>query len=105
MILSRCAPEAKVQSEIAGPTVRDIALAADVSTATVSNVLRGGKYVGPELEKRVRDAIVSLDYKPNALAASLREGRSRTIGLAVPDITTGLFTEIVRRIEKRRRLH
>jgi len=31
----------------------------------------------------------------------LREGRSRTIGLAVPDITTGLFTEIVRRIEKR----
>ena len=84
-----------------GPTVRDIALAAGVSTATVSNVLRGARYVGPELEKRVRDAIASLDYRPNALAASLREGRSRTIGVAVPDITTGLFTEIVRRIEKR----
>ena len=84
-----------------GPTLRDIALAAGVSTATVSNVLRGARYVGPELEKRVRDAIASLDYRPNALAASLREGRSHTIGLAVPDITTGLFTAIVRRIEKR----
>ena len=84
-----------------GPTVRDIARAAGVSTATVSNVLRGTRFVGPELEKRVQDAIASLDYRPNALAASLREGRSRTIGLAVPDITTGLFTAIVRRIEKR----
>jgi LacI family transcriptional regulator len=38
---------------------------------------------------------------PNPVAASLHDRRSRTIGVAVPDITTGLFTSIVRRIEKR----
>jgi LacI family transcriptional regulator len=84
-----------------GPTIRDVATAAGVSTATVSNVLRGTRYVGPDLQKRVHEAINSLSYTPNQVAASLRERRTRIIGVAVPDITTGLFTEIVRRIEKR----
>jgi LacI family transcriptional regulator len=84
-----------------GPTIHDVARAAGVSTATVSNVLRGTRYVGPDLQKRVQKAIDSLSYTPNQVAASLRERRTRIIGVAVPDITTGLFTEIVRRIEKR----
>ncbi len=82
-------------------TIQDVAKAARVSIATVSNVLRSTRYVGPELEKRVQDAIAALQYSPNSLAASLRERRSRTIGVIVPDITTGLFPAIVRRLAKR----
>ncbi len=70
-----------------GPTIRDVADAAGVSTATVSNVLRGTRYVGPDLQKRVQEAINSLSYTPNQVAASLRERRTRIIGVAVPDIT------------------
>jgi LacI family transcriptional regulator len=67
----------------------------------VSNVLRGTRYVGPELQQRVEDAVAALQYSPNSVAASLRERRSRTIGVVVPDITMGLFPAIVRRVEKR----
>src|SRR5215469_8650797 len=84
-----------------GPTIHDVARAASVSTATVSNVLRGTRYVGPQLQQRVQDAVATLQYSPNSVAASLRERRSRTIGVVVPDITTGLFPAIVRRLAKR----
>src|SRR5215470_165407 len=84
-----------------GTTIHDVARAAGVSTATVSNVLRGTRYVGPELQQRVQDAIATLQYSPNSVAASLRERRSRTIGVVVPDITMGLFPAIVRRLAKR----
>ena len=84
-----------------GATIYDVAEAAGVSTATVSNVLRGTRYVRPDLQKRVQDAIASLDYRPNRTTKSLRERRSRTIGVVVPDISVGLFYGIVRRIEQR----
>jgi LacI family transcriptional regulator len=91
----------KSPAELRGPTIHDVATAAGVSSATVSNVLRGTRYVGPELQQRVQDAIAALQYTPNSVAASLRERRSRTIGVVVPDITMGLFPAIVRRLAKR----
>lgn len=84
-----------------GATIYDVAEAAGVSTATVSNVLRGTRYVRPDLQKRVQDAIAALDYRPNRASKSVRGRRSRTIGVVVPDITVGLFYGIVRRIEQR----
>jgi len=91
----------KSPSEHRGPTISDVANAAGVSIATVSNVLRGTRYVGPQLQQRVQDAVATLQYSPNSVAASLRERRSRTIGVVVPDITIGLFPAIVRRLAKR----
>jgi LacI family transcriptional regulator len=91
----------KSPTEQRGPTIHEVARAAGVSTATVSNVLRGTRYVGPELQQRVQDAVAALQYSPNSVAASLRERRSRTIGVVVPDITMGLFPAIVRRLAKR----
>jgi LacI family transcriptional regulator len=82
------------------PTMRDVAKAAGVSTATVSNVLRGLRFVGPEKRQRVLDAIAMLDYSPNRVAASLRSRRSHMIGIVVPDITTSFFSAVVRRIEE-----
>jgi LacI family transcriptional regulator, galactose operon repressor len=82
------------------PTIRDVAEAAGVSTATVSNVLRGTRFVGPAREKKVRDAIELLGYNPNWVAASLRSRRSGVIGIVVPDITNSFFAAIVRHIEE-----
>jgi LacI family transcriptional regulator len=82
------------------PTIRDVAEAAGVSTATVSNVLRGTRFVGPNRQKKVRDAIELLGYNPNWVAASLRARRSGVIGIVVPDITNSFFAAVVRRIEE-----
>ena len=83
------------------PTIRDVAQAAGVSTATVSNVLRGNHFVSAPLQQRVQDAIASLQYSRNPLAMGLRTQRSGIIGVVVPDITIGFFAGIVRRIEMR----
>ena len=80
--------------------MRDVAKAAGVSTATVSNVLHGLRFVGPEKQQRVRDAIANLSYSPNRIAASLRSRRTRLIGVVLPDMTTSFFSATFRRIEE-----
>jgi len=82
------------------PTIRDVAEAAGVSTATVSNVLHGTCFVRAERHKKVLDAIEYLGYRPNLMAAGLRARRSRMVGIVVPDITTSFFGMVVRRIEE-----
>jgi len=80
--------------------MRDVAEAAGVSTATVSNVLHGLRFVGPEKQQRVLDAIARLSYSPNRVAASLRSRRSHMIGIVLPDMTTSFFSAMFRRIEE-----
>ena len=67
-------------------TMRDIALLAGVSTATVSHVVNGTKKLSPETTERVLMAIQEANYTPNTLAKSLRSGQTHTIGVLVEDI-------------------
>ena len=67
-------------------TMRDVALLAGVSTATVSHVINGSKKISAETTERVLQAISQVNYKPNTLAKSLRMGQSHTIGVLVEDI-------------------
>ena len=67
-------------------TMRDVALLAGVSTATVSHVINGSKKLSPETTERVLQAISQIHYQPNTLAKSLRMGQTRTIGILVEDI-------------------
>lgn len=67
-------------------TMRDVAILAGVSTATVSHVINGSKKLSPETTERVLRAISQVNYKPNTLAKSLRVGQTRTIGVLVEDI-------------------
>ena len=80
-------------------TLRDIALLADVSTATVSHVVNGKLHVSPKLRARVLTAIRELNYRPNALARSLRTRQSHTIGMIIPDISNPFFPALVRGAE------
>ncbi|MFD1658008.1 LacI family DNA-binding transcriptional regulator [Streptomyces caeni] len=78
------------------PTSRDVARAAGVSQAAVSLVL-GGKWRGRVSEataERVRAAARDLGYRPNLAARNLRLGRTRTVLLVVPALTTEFFAGV-----------
>ncbi|MFF5158801.1 LacI family DNA-binding transcriptional regulator [Streptomyces sp. NPDC000348] len=78
------------------PTSRDVARAAGVSQAAVSLVL-GDKWRGRVSEataERVREAARALGYRPNLAARNLRLGRTRTVLLVVPALTTEFFAGV-----------
>lgn len=80
-------------------TIREVAERAGVSISTVSHVINQTRFVSPELRGRVTDAMRELSYRPNAVARSLRSGKSLTIGLMLPDSSNPYFTEIARGIQ------
>jgi LacI family fructose operon transcriptional repressor len=80
-------------------SIKEVAEAAGVSTATVSRVLTNQPHVKPALRERVLAAVAKLDYRPNLVARSLRSQHSSTIGLIVSDIRNPFFTAISRAVE------
>lgn len=78
------------------PTIRDVAAAAQVSTATVSKYINGAQRFSPKVEAALETAIASLGYKSNPLAKSMITGRTNTIGLSVLDITNPHFSSILK---------
>jgi len=64
--------------------IGEIARRAGVSRSTVSYALSGKRTVSPETRQRIQAVIDELDYRPNAAARALKEGRTRTLGLVIP---------------------
>lgn len=81
--------------------VKEVAAAAGVSVGTVSNVLNRPDRVSARTVERVQKAIHELGFVRNDAARQLRAGRSRSIGLVVPDIGNPFFAEIARGAEDR----
>ncbi len=69
----------------------DVARLAGVSTMTVSRALSGSSIVSDDLRRRVLAAVSTLNYHPNEIARSLREQRSRQIGIIVPYLFDPFF--------------
>ncbi|HTX93191.1 MAG TPA: LacI family DNA-binding transcriptional regulator [Anaerolineales bacterium] len=67
-------------------TIKEVARAAGVSTQTVSRVINDRPDVSPETRERIQQVIAELDYQPSALARSLIQQRSYTLGV----VTAGL---------------
>lgn len=80
-------------------TIKQVALHAGVSPATVSRVFSGVSTVDQTMRDRVRAAAQLLNYHPNRIARSLRAKTTQTIGVVVPDIQDTFFTSVVRGIE------
>ncbi|MBK8780982.1 MAG: LacI family DNA-binding transcriptional regulator [Anaerolineales bacterium] len=80
-------------------SIKDVAKAAGVSTATVSRVLANNAPIKAETRKRVLEAVAKLNYRPNLIARSLRAQKSTKIGLVVSDIRNPFFTAIGRAVE------
>ena len=76
-------------------TIRDVARAAKVSTATVSAVVNESTFVSAALRARVIAAIDDLDYAPLSAARNLRKGRSQLIALVVSDLSNPFFARVV----------
>src|SRR5437016_4819638 len=79
--------------------IRDVARQAGVSIATVSAALNGKGPVSEETRRRVWQAAEAVGYSPNAIARSLRLGKSRLIGVVVGDITNPFWASMVRDVE------
>jgi LacI family transcriptional regulator len=80
-------------------TVKDVARKAGVSTATVSRVINGTHFVSEELRARVYQTMREIDYRPNAIARSLRCKETRNIALVVPDIAYPFVAEVAKGVE------
>jgi LacI family fructose operon transcriptional repressor len=79
-------------------SIKDVAVAAGVSPATVSRSLSGGP-VSAALRAQVEAAVKATGYRPNLSARRLRSQDSQTIGLIVADISNPFFTAVARAVE------
>lgn len=84
-------------------TIRDVAKAASVSTATVSNVLNKTGKVGRKTQHHVLATVRRLGYVPDVHARRLALNDSRTLGIIVSDIENPFFPEVIKSFETRAR--
>ncbi|MFI1869629.1 LacI family DNA-binding transcriptional regulator [Streptomyces jumonjinensis] len=84
-------------------SIKDVAAHAGVSVATVSRTLNGHPSVSPGARTRVLAAVEALDYRPNAVARSLRTDQTHTLGLVISDVLNPYFTSLARAVEEEAR--
>lgn len=78
-------------------TIKDIALAADVSITTVSHALNHTRHVSPVTRARVQDLAQKMGYRPNSIARTLQGQDSLLIGHILSQLHTNLFYALVAR--------
>src|SRR5215207_2609489 len=81
-------------------TIRDVALRAGVSVATVSRVFNNSGPVREETRRRIREVARELRYVPDAAARSLTMRRTGAIGVILPDLHGEFFSEVIRGIDQ-----
>jgi len=81
-------------------TIADVARLAGVSKSTVSHVLNGTRFVSPETEQVVRDAVNQTGYTPNTLARALARSASNSVGIAISGASNPYFGDIIRAVER-----
>lgn len=82
-------------------SARDVAHRAGVSVSTVSRTLARPESVAPATREKVLAAAQELGYRTNPAARTLITGRTRAIGLVVPDLENPFFASITKGVQKR----
>lgn len=80
-------------------TLKEVAQEAGVSISTVSRALCGNIPVKNETRIKIEKAIKKLNYQPNVLAKGLKEGRTKTLALIIPNIQNPFFPAVTRGVE------
>jgi len=83
-------------------SIKEVAKKAGLSVATISYVLNGtgkSKRITEKTIKKAQDAIDELGYVPNVSAINLRSGKTRTIAVVIPDLSSYFFAMILKGIE------
>lgn len=81
-------------------TIKQIATALSVSISTVSKALNDSYEISDETKKKIQEYAKEHKYKPNTLALSLQNKKTKTIGILLPNILTYYFARVLRGIEK-----
>lgn len=80
-------------------TIKDIARELGISASTVSRALKNHPDISKETKIAVNELAQRLDYQPNAVAISLKNSRSNTIGVIIPEIVHYFFSSVISGIE------
>lgn len=81
-------------------TLKQIARELDVSISTVSKALKNSEEIGLDTKEKVQAFAKLYNYKPNNVAISLKNKRTKNIGVVIPDIVHHFFTTVFRGIEQ-----
>lgn len=80
-------------------TLKHIAKELDVSISTVSKALKNSEEISRDTKEKIQAFARLYNYKPNNIAISLKNKRTKNIGVIIPDIVHHFFTTVVRGIE------
>ena len=81
-------------------TLKHLAEQLNVSVSTVSKALHDSDEISPETIERVKALAKYLNYKPNKVAISLKQSKTNTIGVIIPNILNHFFAKALYAIEK-----
>lgn len=81
-------------------TLKKIAKEFDVSISTVSKALKDSHEISEEVREKIKAFAEYYHYKPNSLALNLRNQKTKTIGIIIPQIVHHFFTKVISGIEK-----
>lgn len=81
-------------------SINDIARALGISPSTVSRALKDHPDISTETKRVVKEYAEQVNYRPNALALSLKTQRSNTLGLIIPEIVHHFFSSVISGIEE-----
>ncbi|WP_445384010.1 LacI family DNA-binding transcriptional regulator [Robiginitalea sp. IMCC44478] len=81
-------------------TLKHIARELDVSISTVSKALKNSEEISRDTKEKIQAFARLYNYKPNNIAISLKNKRTKNIGVVIPDIVHHFFTTVFRGIEK-----
>ena len=81
-------------------TLKQIAKELDVSISTVSKSLRDSSEISEDTRLKVQAFAKLYNYRPNNIALSLKNGRTKTIGIIIPEIVHHFFATVINGIEQ-----
>ena len=81
-------------------TLKQLARELNLSISTVSKSLKNDSEISQKTIARVHELAAFYNYKPNALAVSLKNNKTKTIGIILPEILNHFFAKVLFGIEK-----
>lgn len=98
--LTGLANRAKLNMNKPHITIHDIARELNISASTVSRALHNHPRISEATRAAVRKVAEKYNYQPNVVATSLRQGRSKTVGVIVPRINRNFFANVIGGMEE-----
>jgi LacI family transcriptional regulator len=86
-------------------TLKQLAKELNVSISTVSKALNDSEEIGKDTRKRVKALAKAYNYKPNKVALSLKQNKTKTIGVIIPNILNHFLSKVLFGIEREANKH